>query len=341
MNRTRGRLVVACVAVIGAAIAVAGGSAGNRNGIGTLDAVPGPGAVTYGENIAYKATFKNDSGSVFTQSKYVMPPPVGPGGAKATRVTASCGTFDANDTLTCDFGQIRPGATVTLTVVWKAPAGATQPGCVECLIADGTWLIKEGKETNGNESFAVSEKASLIGVSSIGAVNRNEHAGGYELKGCDSQNPTSLVTNQAVDASTNPVTTSLCIPTSFVASGAAGGVATTITEPSSSSANFARQSEVCIAKPGTNCGDSTYLAQDFGPAVVTFSFQVADAALKADPSLPKGYKIEKVFHNSEELSAATCARAVNPECLISIKLDPKTKIWTIVATSEINGPWNW
>ena len=67
MNRTRGRLVVACVAVIGAAIAVAGGSAGNRNGIGTLEAVPGPGAVTYGENIAYKATFKNDSGSVFTQ----------------------------------------------------------------------------------------------------------------------------------------------------------------------------------------------------------------------------------------------------------------------------------
>ena len=30
MNRTRGRLVVACLAVIGAAIAVAGGGAGNR-----------------------------------------------------------------------------------------------------------------------------------------------------------------------------------------------------------------------------------------------------------------------------------------------------------------------
>ena len=32
MNRTRGRLVVACLALIGAVIAVAGGSAGNREG---------------------------------------------------------------------------------------------------------------------------------------------------------------------------------------------------------------------------------------------------------------------------------------------------------------------
>ena len=55
--------MVACLAVIAAAIAVAGGSAGNRDGTGTLVPQPGPGAVTYGENFAYKATFTNDSGS--------------------------------------------------------------------------------------------------------------------------------------------------------------------------------------------------------------------------------------------------------------------------------------
>ena len=59
MNRTRWRLLVACLAVIGAAIAVAGGSAGNREGLVTFEALPGPGAVSYGENIAYRSTFDN------------------------------------------------------------------------------------------------------------------------------------------------------------------------------------------------------------------------------------------------------------------------------------------
>ncbi len=341
MNRTRWRLLVACLAVIGAAIAAAGGSAGNREGTGTLVPQPGPGAVTYGENIAYKATFTNDSGAVFTQSKYVMPPPVTSAGEKATPVSASCGAFDAGNVLNCQFGQIRPGGKVELTVVWKTPSGATKPGCTDCLDAGGTFLIKEGKQTNFNESFPVGALASLIGVSSNDPVNSNQRAGGFELKGCDSTTPTSLVTNQAIDATTNPVTTALCFPASFLANGAAGGVATTITEPSSSSPNYLRQSEVCVAKPGTNCGDGTYLPQDFGPAVITVTIQVSDLALKADPSLPKGYKIEKIFHNGEELTAATCARAVNPECVISIKLDNQKKVWTIVATSEINGPWNW
>ena len=54
MRGTRGRLVVACLAVVGAAIAVAGGSAAdNRKGTALFAAVPGPGSVTYGEYIAY------------------------------------------------------------------------------------------------------------------------------------------------------------------------------------------------------------------------------------------------------------------------------------------------
>ena len=53
MKHARGRLLVACLAVAASAVAVAGGSAGNRVGTPTLEAVPGPGAVSYGENIAY------------------------------------------------------------------------------------------------------------------------------------------------------------------------------------------------------------------------------------------------------------------------------------------------
>ena len=84
-----------------------------------------------------------------------------------------------------------------------------------------------GQATNGNESFAVSEKASLIGVSSIGGVNRNEHAGGYEVEGCDSQTdePGHEPGGRRLD---EPVTMSL--NTDIVRRRrAAGGVATMIT----------------------------------------------------------------------------------------------------------------
>src|SRR5699024_503018 len=133
---------------------------------------------------------------------------------------------------------------------------------VECLKAEGTWLIKESKSTNGNETFPVSALASLIGVSSNDPVNSSQRAGGFELVGCNTDNPSSLATNQAIDATTNPVTTSYCLPATFTV-GAAEGVASTITEPASGSANFAHQSEICIAKPQTNCGDSTYVAAEF------------------------------------------------------------------------------
>ncbi len=155
-----------------------------------------------------------------------------------------------------------------------------------------------GQGTNGNESFPVSEKASLIGVSSIGAVNRNEHAAVTSSRAVTAGTRRACVTNQAVDASTNPVTTSLhpdivrrrrCRRWSCDDDHGAFELVGELRAPVRGLHRQAR----------TNCGDSTYLAQDFGPAVVTFSFQVADAALKADPSLPKGYKIEKVFHNDE------------------------------------------
>jgi len=305
--------------------------------------------VTYGENIAYKATFSNDGGSMFTQTKYVMAPPVTSGAEKATPVASSCGTFDSSDVLTCNFGQLPPGAKAELTVVWKTPSGATKPGCkvdlaanpiVECLKAEGKWLIKEGKTTNGNETFPVSALASLIGVSSNDPVNSSQRAGGFELVGCNKDNPSSLATNQAINATTNPVTTSYCLPATFTA-GAAEGVASTISEPASDSVNFAHQSEVCIAKPQTNCGDSTYVAAEFAD-FVTFTFRVADEALQS-PGKPK-YTITQVFHNGNVLPKCTDPNALtNPDgCVVSIT-PPKgnPKIWTIVTQAKTNGPWSW
>lgn len=332
MNRTRGRLVVACLAVIGAAIAVAGGSAGNRTGVATFDAVPGPGAVTYEENIAYKATFLWTGGSAATHVEFRQTRPVATFGGvdyPATLVAATCdAAFQGND-LVCAFGKLSAGAPpVEVTVVWRAPTIPSPSGCPSCLETNGRFLVKEGVKTDdGNDTFPVGGidvAARLLGGE---GTQETLTAGGYELGACTGGG-SSLKTNQAVSLA-NPVATSFCLP-AFATTATNLGLATTITELLGN----AHQSEVCIAALGENCGDS-YIAADFGPSATTFVFTVASAAL------PKGYKITQVFHNGELLTDETCERTENPECLVSIDLNNKTKIWTIVATSETNGPWNW
>jgi hypothetical protein len=327
MNRAHWRLLLACLAVAGAAIAVAGGSAGNRVGTPTLEAVPGPGAVSYGKNIAYTATFTNDGSSNFTHVTFTMAPPVvTTTGETGTFVASSCGTVDAAGVLTCDFGQLGSGGAERLTVVWKAPDGSAKPGCTDCFVADSTWLIKENKPTNGNETYRQSETADLIGTSNTESVNGQLRAGGYEVAAC-ATGGSSLSTDQAV-SKTNPVATSFCLP-AFATNATDLGLAATITETPGN----ARGSEVCVADLGQNCpaGARANFADTGG--VITFTFAVAEAAL------PKGYKITTVFHDDHEVTAATCA--ANNECVLSIKLDHKTKTWTIVTTAETNGPWSW
>ena len=295
MKRTRGRLTVACLAVLAAAIAVAGGSAGNRNGVGTLVALPGPGTVTYGENISYKATFTNantDSGAVFTQTKFVMSPPVGPDGAAATPFASSCGAFNDDDVLTCTFGKLVPGQTVTLTVTWTAPGNPSQPGCLvdeeegnECLKAGATFLIKEGKQTNFNESFPVGELASLIGVSDDDEVNRDKRAGGFETTGFEptdcAAGSSSLATHQAL-TSANTFSTSFCLPP-FVTNAIIHGLAATIAEgPGTGELGhpYLGQATICIAEFGENCGPS-YHPHDFGTTKpITVTIRVLDSALE-------------------------------------------------------------
>lgn len=327
MKHARWRLLVACLAVAAAAVAVAGGSAGNRVGTPTLEAVPGPGAVSYGENIAYTASFSNDGKSTFTHTTFKMAPPVIQAtGEKASFVKASCGAIDAAGLLTCDFGQLKSRAVARLTVVWSVPAGDSKPGCTDCLVADSTWLINENKPTNGNETFRQSETADLIGSSPTDPVSNQLRAGGYEVTSC-APGGSSLKTNQAVSKS-NPVATSFCLP-AFVTNATDLGLATTITE----TAGNARTSEVCVAALGQNCPAGS--RADFGSSsgVITFTFLVSADAL------PKGYQIKKIFHDGHEVTPATCS--ANNECVKWIKFDKKTCIWTIVTTAETNGSWDW
>ena len=169
-------------------------------------------------------------------------------------------------TLTCDLGKLASGQSVSLTVVWKAPGDPSQPGCADCLVANGTWLVNERKSTNANESFSATETADPDRRVGRRRDERAPAVGGYQLDGCDPADPstTSLVTDPTLDAESNPVATAFCIPSSFSAN-AANGLQSTITEPLKGSSNYAHQSEVCIAEPGQDCSDPEYLPQDFSP----------------------------------------------------------------------------
>ena len=329
MGSTRLRLAFACLAILAAAIGAGGGSAGNRTADVTFDAFPGPGSVTYEENIAYTLTFENTGGSNFTHVEGRQRVPVATfEGTEypATLIASTCGAVIQGNEAICSFGNLPPGSPpVEATLVWRAPTIPSATGCDGCLVSGSRWFIKEGKETNANEVFPSEDvAASLLGGE---GTDEKLNAGSYEITACsDPLGAGSLRTNRVVSLA-DPVSSTFCIP-SVIPTATDLGHTTTITELPGN----ARHSEVCIAALGQDCTPG-YLEADFSPEVVTFVFRVADAAL------PKGYKITQVFHNGVLLTATTCA--VNQECVLSIKLDNKTKVWTIVATSPTNGLWDW
>ena len=70
------RVVLACVVIASAlAVLVPAGSAGPRMVHFVFEAVPGPGQVTYGESIAYKAQISNTSGTTLTHVIFRMRKP--------------------------------------------------------------------------------------------------------------------------------------------------------------------------------------------------------------------------------------------------------------------------
>ena len=345
MKQAWGRLAAACVAVVGAAILATGGSAGPRAAEVTFDAFPGPGQVTYGQQIAYKATFKNTSGTTLTHVMFRQSYPVASGVA-ATPADDTCPTTPTTITTStgkewiCDFGnQVANAAPLALTIVWKAPPQTSTSNCPDCLVSNGRWTVKEGVNDVSDPNDAIPQGGKTVTATLLASnVGGGEllKAGGYETGPTSCADPKgagNLQTNPLVSL-TNPVTTTVCFPAFTIPPGNLVdlGFATTITE----TAGNARHSEVCIADLGTNCGP-TYIDANFAPQAVTHVFHVADAAL-----LPKNYTITTVSHNGGPPTVQG-ACDVNGFCVVTIRLDniKGTKIWTIVVTSPTNGYFDW
>ena len=362
----RRQLALLCVAA-GAAIAilVPGGTAATRSAEVFFDAVPGPGAVTYGENIAYRATFTNTSGSNFTHVIFRMDvPKVTASNVEASFVDSTCPVNGgAGETVTlsngthewrCDFGTVRAGTSgvpqLILSVVWQVPTLAQPGDCGNCLVTNGRFTAKEGTNdvSDPNDAFPPSGytvAATLLAAES-NTVNSTDttRAGGYEIDPCaDPLGAGSLRTKPTLDATGNPVSTTICLP-SVPSNDVDLGLASTILEGPSQSGNPGHavlgRSDVCVAALGENCGAfGTYPPHDFGTTTpLTLVFRITDA------TLGKGESITQVFHNGNPTPLPSCS--TNPTnangCVQSINLsNGKVKIWTIVVKSRTNGFYNW
>ncbi len=91
--------------------------------IATFAAFPGPGQVSYGELIAYKAEFETKSDSMLTHVRFRQTVPVA--GTELATIDSHTCLPPAKVTVTggewiCDFGKIAPGTPkLELTIVWR------------------------------------------------------------------------------------------------------------------------------------------------------------------------------------------------------------------------------
>ena len=343
MKGVWGRFALALLVVAGAVVLVSGGSAGPRTPTSikvTFDAFPGPAEVTFGEYIAYRATFKNETGTTLTKVRFRQTYPTALG-ELAVPIDSTCPVEastitrpDGKQEWICDFGTRSGPAPLALTVVWQVHPLEGEANCPGCLVTNGRWTVKEGTNDVGdpNDSFPPFGKdvpATLLASGSGG--NEFLKAGGYETTpaSCAGTDPPgSLRTNPVLHADDNPLSTTVCLSFALTDEQLKTdlGYATTITETEGNP----RHSEVCIAKLGTNCtpGHVDEVFSDY----ITHIIRVADAALD------NGEKLTGISHNNAALQP--CPNTDPNGCLFSMNLDNKTKIWTFIALSKSNGQWD-
>ena len=356
------RFALACVLVVAATVAVAGGSAANRDGDPHFDAIPGPGRVTYGENIAYRATFENLGGSTFTQVKFRMRVPYAEYGSQPYQVASNprstCPTTPVTVTTSsgydewiCSFPNLPAGSQpLVLTVVWTVPTLAKVDDCDGCLKTNGRWTIKEGINdvADPNDAYPVGGfdlAATLLPAESSTLDSKNAaEAGGYELKqSCtDALGAGSLRTKPTLDLATNPVSTTVCLPDYTIPSSAKNdlGLATTIVEGSGDDGNpdghpNLGRSDVCIADFGLNCPGGA--AHDFGPRRPRSS-----SGSSTTRSCRRATRSRTSTTTASSSRPATATRDFDHGCVVSITPGKgKIKIWTVVAKAKTNGSWTW
>ena len=343
MRSTRVRFAVALSVVLGAAVLISVGGATQRLADATFRTFPGPGKVTEGELIAYRATFKTRSTSTLNKVKARMTIPAA-NGVEATIDSHTCPTTpqivpiaDGPDEWVCDFGTVVPGADeLVLTIVWKVPPLEQQTVCTDCLRTDVKWSVKEGVNDTDDPNDAFAKATLLATVLPEGAVpeaGKGETllAGGYEkaAASCAASSAGNLKT-QGVLGVGNPIITKACLPDGvFPLTGQDRGYTTFITE----TAGNPRHTEVCVAALGTDCGPEYVDENFFG----NFDKKVITVVILS--FVPKKPEVTTVLHNGVPMDADTCKNA--GDCVLDITYDNPGKFYTLLLTSGSNGNYTW
>lgn len=347
MRSTRLRFALAFSVLVGAAVLVSGGGATQRLAIADWKILPGPGKVTYDEQIAYRATFKTDSKSTLNKVTALMTIPVAedPDGpdveAGPTPESHTCPSepqivpvADGPDQWICNFGTVVAGADeLVLTVVWKAPTLERQTICTDCLETHVKWLMKEGPNDTTDPNDTPVDKMLFATLLPTGDIPEDDGetllAGGYETapSSCAGSSAGNLKTQGALGAE-NKIITTVCFPTDVFPSAGESqdtGYATFLTETPGNP----RHTDVCIAKLGTDCAPG-YEDENF---FVNWGGKKITVVILA--FVPKKPEITTVKHNDVPMTAQTCQ--ATGDCVVSITYNNPGKFYRIEVTSGSNG----
>jgi hypothetical protein len=270
-----------------------------------------PDPVTSGHNVGYSTSFTNQSKNTLTHLELSVPAPSG-GAAVLGLPSSACAV--KSSAVVCSFGSIASGATVTATVVLRAPAAAAP------FTATATWSVDESfndtpKPDPHRDTFPVTETTN-VQAASQDAVSE------YALPSGDT-----LTTDPGTGATrTNPQVTTVRVPSTPLGVPAAAA-------------------EVAASGPGDSCGAA---ADCFGQvSVVTVTappFPVAGPlklVFDLDASeIPGGTKIADIpmYHNGVLVPDCTGAAGVaSPDPCVSSRTGKKDAVITVL--SSTNGRW--
>jgi hypothetical protein len=293
-----------------AAVALAGpAAAANPKALVVIGHSPDP--VTSGHNVGYTNSFTNQSSNTLTHLELSVPAPSG--GAAILGLPSSACTVKGSS-VTCSFGSIASGASVTATVVLRAPAA------VAPFATTATWSVDESFNDNPKpdphrDTFTATD-TTHVQAPSQDAVSE------YVVPSGDT-----LTTDPGTGATrTNPQVTTVRVPSTPLGVPAAAA-------------------EVAASGPGDSCGAA---ADCFGQvSVVTVTappFPVAGPlklVFDLDASeIPGGTKIADIpmYHNGVLVPDCTGAAGVaSPDPCVSSRTGKKDAVITVL--SSTNGRW--
>lgn len=355
------------VSVVVAGLTSAPAPAGGASPVVTLVVVPGLGAVTYGQTVAFTASIKNTSRTTLEHVQFHNTIPTTSGGP-ATSPSASCagGALTATEFACPPISKLRKNEVATVTITWRTPASgsssncavATPPGTAPCLTNSAFWTFKKDDDDDDDDDDRSSSSTTKLQMSPVAvsllAVGDPSKAAGFATTACSNPSTPTIATNQSL-GSGNPLATSVCapnLPTTPIT-----GIAAVLSERdrTSSDPGITQVSDICLPAPGAACGGTPFHFS----SRATFTFLIDNAALPPVCSGGGGggarddddrgrsgnscklRKITKVFHDGNPTPVPSCSSNPSADpCVFGISFNSHKKRTTVVVKASENGSWD-